>query len=134
MTRSGALLLVIGSVLVAGGAGWLLGSTTGMVIGGSMGLLAGLGAVAAGMRPVVGVSLVAGAAGGATVGHGIAEALCRPGSCAGMATAAAVVTAIGAVIGVGLVVALVTRSFDEYRDAMAANRPPPEPGCETDEP
>ena len=46
---------------------------------------------------------------------------------------AAVVTGLGALVGVGLVVALVTRSFDEYHEAVAANRPPPEPGCETDE-
>ncbi len=43
------------------------------------------------------------------------------------------VTGVGAVVGVGIVVALVSRSFDEYREAIDAGRPPPEPGCETDQ-
>lgn len=132
MTRGGAAILIIGSALVAGGGGWLLGDTVGLAIGALIGLLFGVAALAAGMRPVVGVSLVAGGTGGAVIGQGIAAALCRPGSCTGVEAAAAVVTAIGALIGVGLVVALVTRSFDEYREAVAANRPGPTPGCETD--
>ncbi len=131
MTRSGAVTLVLGSAIVAGGGGWLLGETVGLVVGLLLGVAFGVGALAAGMRPLVGVSLVAGATGGAIIGEGIAAALCSPGSCTGVATAAAFVTAIGALVGVGLVVALVTRSFDEYREAVEANRPPPTPGCET---
>ena len=125
------MTLVLGSALVAGGGGWLLGEAIGLIVGLLAGILLGMGALAAGMRPLVGVSLVAAATGGAIIGQGIAAALCSPGSCSGVATAAAVVTAIGALIGVGLVVALVTRSFDEYREAVEANRPPPGPGCET---
>ena len=61
------------------------------------------------------------------------HALCLPSECPAAESGAAIITAIGAFIGVGLVVALATRSFDEHREAIAAGRPPPTPGCETGE-
>ncbi len=77
------------------------------------------------------LTVAAGTGAGALVGQGIVRALCLPGSCPAFEATAAVLTGLGALVGVGLVVALVTRSFDEYHEAIAANRPPPTPGCET---
>ncbi len=85
------------------------------------------------MRSAVAVAIAAGTVAGALVGRGVVRALCLPGSCVELEVVAAVVTGIGALVGVGLVVALVVRSFDEYHEAVAANQPPPQPGCETDE-
>jgi hypothetical protein len=86
------------------------------------------------MRATVALALVASLAIGAIIGQGIVHALCLPAGCVGAESVAAVVTGIGALIAMGLVVALVTRSFEEYHEAVAARRPPPEPGCESDEP
>ena len=69
------MTLVLGSALVAGGGGWLLGEAIGLIVGLLAGILLGMGALAAGMRPLVGVSLVAAATGGAIIGQGIAAAL-----------------------------------------------------------
>jgi hypothetical protein len=56
------------------------------------------------------------------IGRSIAAALCRPGTCLGVEIVAAVLTGIGAFVGVGLIVALATRSFDEYRERPAGSR------------
>ncbi len=129
------------ATIAALGAGFaLLGALTGSLIGGTAWVvaaavvagIAGVAAGAAGMRPLVALAIAVGTIGGALVGRGVVRALCLPGSCPGLEATAAVITGVGALIGVGLVVALVTRSFDEYHEAVAANRPPPTPGCETD--
>lgn len=79
------------------------------------------------------MSVVVGTIVGAFIGRNIVRVLCLPGSCPSLEIVAAVLGAVGAFVGVGLVVALVTRSFDEYYEAIEARRPPPEPGCETDD-
>jgi hypothetical protein len=112
-------------VLLFGGDGiWI-------VVGAIAGLLFGIAVVALRIRAVVAFSVAAGTVIGALLGKSIVHALCLPSTCPAAETGAAVFTAIGAFIGVGLVVALATRSFDEHREAVAAGRPPPTPGCET---
>ena len=90
-----------------------------------MGLIAELAEV----RPIVAVFVIVGTVTGAFVGAAIAALLCQPSSCLGIEIAAAVVTGVGAFVGVGMIAALTARSFDEYRTAVAANRPPPTTGC-----
>jgi hypothetical protein len=126
-------LVGFGSTAIGLGAGWVLGGSTAALIGAFVGL--GLGVLAARlqMRALVALALVASLAIGAVIGQGIVHALCLPQGCAGAESFAAVVTGIASLIAMGLVVALVTRSFDEYHEAVAARRPPPEPGCESDE-
>jgi MFS family permease len=122
----------IAIALIAGGAGAIVGvpwAVAGAISGAVVGYLTGR----AGMRPFVAIAVAAGTLGGALVGRGVVRALCLPGSCTELEVVGAIFTGVGALIGVGLVVALVTRSFDEYHDAVAANRPPPTPGCEADE-
>jgi hypothetical protein len=128
-----SLALVLGSTLLGAATGLVLGGPLWTGALGAAGLLAGLVAARAGIRPLVALAVLAGTLGGALVGRGIVRALCLPGSCVGLEVTAAVATGIGALIGIGLVVALVTRSFDEYHEAIARRETPPEPGCETDE-
>lgn len=112
-------------LLVAMGLlGWLGGSlfgrgTLGVVTGIVAGLLLGLAMVATKMRPLVGISIVAGGLTGAWIGRAIVRALCLPGSCPPVEAGAAVLTGLGATVGIGLVVALVVRSFEEYREGPA---------------
>lgn len=115
-------------------AGWALGGgwfglATGFIIGAVLGIIA----ARAGVRLGVAVSVVVGTVVGAFIGRNLVRVLCLPGSCPTLEIVAAVLGAIGAFVGVGLVVALVTRSFDEYHEAVEAGRPPPEPGCEQEE-
>jgi hypothetical protein len=116
----GVVVTLIG--LMAGLGGALLGGGVAAVIGALVGIAAGFLAVRAGVRPVVALVVSAGAIGGALAGDGIVRALCFPGSCPGLATTASALTGLGALIGVGLVTALVARSFDEYRLAEAVRR------------
>ena len=60
--------------------------------------------------------------------------LCEPEGCVAFEAGAAIITGIGALVGIGLVVALATRSFDEYSDAVDRGQKPPATGCSTDEP
>lgn len=120
----------IGGGLLAGLLpGLLLAGATGAAVGAVTGGLMGFIADRAQVRPVVAVSVIAGTVTGAFVGAAIAGLLCRPSSCLGIEIAAGVITGIGALIGVGMIAALTTRSFDEYRTALATNRPPPTTGC-----
>lgn len=131
MSRSIALTAVAIGVIGASagavvGVPWAIG---GLVAGTGAGWIAGR----SGMRIFVAIAITAGVAGGMLVGRGVVRALCLPGSCVELELVGAIVTGVGALVGVGLVVALVTRSFDEYHDAVAASRTPPAPGCEADE-
>ena len=105
-----------------------------IIVGAVAGLAFGIAVVALKIRAVVALSVAFGTVIGAVVGKSIVHALCLPSECPAAESGAAIVTAIGAFIGVGLVVALATRSFDEHREAIAAGRPPPTPGCETGDP
>jgi hypothetical protein len=87
-----------------------------------------------GVRPIVAIPVGIGAGIGAYVGGTIVGVICEPQGCAAYEASAGVITGIGALVGIGLVVALATRSFDEYHAAVAKGVDPPVTGCKTDEP
>ena len=74
------------------------------------------------VRPTIGPSVAGGGVVGAWIGREIVRALCLPGSCTAVEFAGGFITAIGSMVGIGLVVALVVRSFDEYRDGGGPRR------------
>ena len=121
---AGAALGIVGMLLFGADGVWI-------IIGAIAGLAFGMAVVALKIRAVVALSVALGTVIGAVLGKSIVHALCLPSECAVAEGGAAVLTAIGAFIGVGLVVALATRSCDEHREAIASGRPPPTPGCET---
>ncbi len=110
--------------LLAGAGGLLLGGPVGLGVGVILGALTGWLTVRAQVRPVVVIVIVAGAVGGALAGDGIVRALCFPGSCTALAGTASALTGVATAIGVGLVMALVIRSFDEFQEG-AGRRPTP---------
>jgi hypothetical protein len=125
LTVIATIALGIASALLFGGDGaWI-------IVGAGIGLAFGIAVVVLRIRAIVALSVAIGTVIGALLGKSIVRALCLPSSCPAAEGGAAVVTGVGAFIGVGLVVALATRSFDEHREAIAAGRPPPTPGCET---
>lgn len=110
-------LIAVGVCLIAGLVpGWLLAGPTGGVIGGIIGSAIGLIAARFEVRTVVAASVTAGAVTGAFIGSGIVSVFCRPASCVGFEILAAVLTGLGAFVGVGIIVALATRSFEEYQE------------------
>jgi hypothetical protein len=111
-------------------AGFLTFDTVGAVIGGLTGALFSFVAARANVRPLIATTTFVGGAAGALIGGSVVETICLPDSCTGLEIGGTVVLGIASLIGVGLVAALVTRSFDEYNDSVDAGRPPPEVGCE----
>lgn len=100
-----------------------LGAVIGVVLGATYGALANRLLV----RSAVAISVFAGTVVGAFLGRNIVRVLCLPGTCVPLEATAAVLLGLGALVGVGLVVALVTRSFDEYRETTGppAGEDPP---------
>lgn len=121
---AGSLLLIVA------GAAWglVIGGLAGATILGIIGVALAALVVVAQIRWLVALPVIAGVAVGAVVGWSIPHRRCAPDGCPAIEILAAVVTALGALVGVGLVVALATRSFDEYRQAGA---PPPDDGPPT---
>lgn len=110
--------------------GRLLGSTVLAFVGAVAGLVCSLGAARFNVRPAITVTVFAGTMAGVLVGASIVESICLPSTCPALEAAGATVTGIAAFIGVGIVAALVLRSFDEYNEHVVAGTPPPTPGCE----
>ncbi len=135
MTSRGPVVLPAALAAVAGaGAGWVLfEGTPGAAAGAATGLVVALAVWLTGIRWLVAAPVVAGAAVGGFLGASIVHTLCRPEGCGGLEAVAGVLTAAGAMVGIGLVMALALRSFEEYRNAVDEQRPPPTVGCETDE-
>ena len=106
----------LAGILFAPGRGWSL-------IGLAIGLAVGWLMARAGVRRAVGPAIAAGGIVGAWIGREIVRALCLPGSCPRVEAAGATLAGIGALLGIGLVVALVVRSFEEF----AAGRRPDGP-------
>lgn len=113
--------LIFGSSVVA--------ITAGVVIGAGY----GFAAARANVRPGVAVTAFVGAMTGGLIGSSIVSTICLPASCVPLETTAGIVTATAAFIGVGIVAALVTSSFDEYYERLDAGLPPTEVGCEVPE-
>jgi hypothetical protein len=132
--RSGDAAAIGLVTLLGAAAGWLYSGSPAFSVGGGM---AGLAVVAAALalqvRRLIILAVAVGGAVGALAGKSIAHVLCLPDECVGLETVAAAVTAIGAMVGVGLVVALTATSLDEYRQAGVAGKPPPGAGCEADD-
>ncbi|MCZ7532929.1 MAG: hypothetical protein M5U23_05930 [Acidimicrobiia bacterium] len=126
-------LSIATSTAFGGVAGFLIFDWSGAVVGAVIGGLFAFGAAKARVRPMVATTTFVGAAAGALIGSSIVETICLPDSCVGLEIGAALVVGIASLIGVGLVAALVTRSFDEYEESVAAGKEPPTPGCELPE-
>ena len=90
-----------------------------LLVGGITGAGTAVMITLAGVRAVVAVPVGVGAGVGAYLGGTIVGVLCEPSGCPAFEAGAALLTGIGALVGVGLVVALATRSFDEYREGQA---------------
>ncbi len=115
---SGSDVVSFGAAVVIGGvAGFAIGSVPGAVIGVVVAVALTAGSVRLDIRPLVAVPVLVGTAAGAFIGRMITRILCLPGSCPGFEIAGAILTAIGALVGVGLVVVLTVRSIDEYNEA-----------------
>lgn len=114
--------------------GWMLAGTAGTFIGGIGGVAFGAVAARMNVRPAITMTVFVGAMAGALIGSSVVETICLPGSCVAIEVSAAAVVGVGALVGVGLVAALVTRSFDEYNASIADGREPPTVGCEAETP
>jgi len=125
-------LYVALAAAIGAGLGWLIGSSPAWT---TVGTIMGLGTAAMilvyRVRPFVAIPVSIGAGIGAYVGGTIVGVLCEPQGCVAFEATAAAVTGLGALVGIGLVVALATRSFDEYREAVEQGRKPPTTGCST---
>lgn len=122
--RTADALAAIGIVAICSGAGWLYSSTgSAIVVGAVVGALTAAIVAWLQVRPLASLAVTAGSAVGVLVGQRIVRVLCLPSECRGLEAVAAILTGVGAFVGVGLVVALVIRSFDEYRIGSA---PPPD--------
>ena len=102
-----------------------------IIAGAIIGIAFAYGAARARVRPVVAITVFAGASAGVLIGSSIVETICLPGTCVGLEITGGVVIGLAAMIGVGMVAALVTRSFDEYNESVAQGKEPPSVGCET---
>jgi hypothetical protein len=120
---------IAGAIVAGLVPGLLLAGPTGGVIGATVGGVMGAVAERAGVRTVVALAVIAGTATGVFIGASIASVLCYPSTCLWIEIVAGFATGIGALVGVGMIAALTARSFDEYRAAVAAKRPPPTTGC-----
>lgn len=123
--RPGTDVLMITAM---GALGWVAGmlftpSAAWNVIGLAVGVALGLMMARAGVRPAIGPAIAGGAIIGAWIGREIVRALCLPGSCPTVEVVGSLFTGLGSMVGIGLVVALVVRSFDEYRESGETPRP-----------
>lgn len=111
--------------------GSLLGGSAAAILGALLGGTFALGAARARVRPMFAMTVFVGAATGVLIGSSIVETICLPDTCVGLEATGGVVVGIASMIGVGMVAALVARSFDEYNDSVAKGEEPPSAGCES---
>ncbi len=109
----------IALVVLMAGIGWIAGMLFAPGLGWSsvglgLGVAAGWVMARAGVRPAIGPAITIGGIVGAWIGRAIVRALCLPGSCPRIEIAGAALAGIGSLVGIGLVVALVVRSFEEF--------------------
>ena len=136
MTESTQRWIPVAAATAFGAAlGWIVDRT---LIWTTIGAVVGLGIAAMivwyHVRPFVATTVGVGAGLGAFLGGKIVAVLCEPSGCPAFEATAATTTGLGALVGIGLVVALATRSFDEYREAQERGVPPPTSSCAADEP
>jgi len=104
----------VAGMLFAPRAGWSL-------VGLALGLAAGWLMARTGVRRTVGPAIAIGGIVGAWIGRAIVRALCLPGSCPTVEIAGATLAGIGSFLGIGLVVALVVRSFEEFAEGRGSS-------------
>jgi len=128
--RTGDVLSIITSAVFGAITGGLVGGALGAAGGGAIfGILAVFGAKA-NIRPAIVSTVLVGTMAGALIGSSVVQAICLPSTCLPLEIAGGAVTALVSFVGVGLVAALVTRSFDEYNERADAGLAPTGVGCE----
>ena len=116
--RASDTAAIVASVILGAIAGRFIAGQTGTVVGAIIGGLFAFGAAKVNVRPLITVTTFAGASAGALIGASVVETICLPDSCPVYEFTGAVVLGLASIIGVGLVAALVARSFDEYNEDL----------------
>jgi len=115
VTRSDtAMIGAMGVIGLVGGLLFFPGPIWGL-LGVALGVGLGYLMARTGVRPTVGPAIAGGAVVGGWIGREIVRALCLPGTCPTVEIVGGIGTGIGSMFGIGLVTALVVRSFEEYR-------------------
>ncbi len=133
MMRAGDVASVAVSTIFGVVTGWLIADMVGAVIAGAFFGLVAFGGARANVRPAIVSTVLVATMAGALIGASIVEAICLPSTCPALVATGGVTIAVVSFVGVGLVAALVTRSFDEYNEREAAGLPQDSVGCETPE-
>ncbi|MDK1018063.1 MAG: hypothetical protein QGD89_01480 [Actinomycetota bacterium] len=130
MVRTSDALSIGASAIFGAVTGWLLlgapGGIAAAIISGGLAYVGARSDVRSGLV----VTVLIGAMTGTLIGANVVKAICLPSICAPLEVAGGVISGTLSFIGVGLVAALVTRSFDEYNERLAAGLPPTTVGCE----
>jgi len=121
---------VILATLAGGIIGWFVSSSpawlaTGAVVGLSVAVMI----TVLGVRPMVAAPVGIGTGIGAFAGATVVGVVCRPTGCPAFEATAAASTGLGTLVGMALVVSLVARSFDEYRESQRRGEPPATSSC-----
>ena len=129
------LISIIVNALFGAVTGWLIFGSgfLGIALGATLGAAFGFGAGRANVRPGVAMTVFVGAMTGGLIGSSVVSTICLPGSCVTLEVTAGIIIAGASFVGVGVVAALVTRSFDEYHERLDAGLPPTDVGCEVPE-
>lgn len=131
--RATDALAVAVTTLLGAATGWILAGALGAAVGAiTSGLVALLGVLAR-VRPGLIAAVLVGTMAGILIGSSVVKAICLPSSCSALEVFGGVTIGMLSFVGVGLVAALVTRSFDEYNERMAAGLPETSVGCESPE-
>lgn len=130
--RSSDIAATVVTVCFGAVTGWFMEGAILAVLGAVGGLAFGVIASRANVRPAITATVFVGSMAGALIGASIVETICLPGSCGAAEAGAAVVIGLASFVGVGLVAALVSRSFDEYNESVASGVAPPGVGCEAE--
>jgi hypothetical protein len=134
MRLTDIISIVINAIFGAVTAWLIFGSSVaGIALGALLGAGFGVFAARANVRPGVAMTVFVGAMTGGLIGSSVVSTICLPATCVPLEATAGIVTAIASFIGVGIVAALVTRSFDEYNERLDAGLPPTGVGCEVPE-
>ena len=130
--RASDILATVVTAVFGAITGWLVAGVAGAIVLAGVGAVVGIVAGRANVRPGITTTVFVGSMTGVLVGASIVEAICLPTTCVAAELTAGAVLGVASFVGVGLVAALVTRSFDEYRESVEAGREPPTPGCEAE--
>ena len=127
------LLILLVAISIGGSVGGIIADLPGGIVGAGATAVSGGAIGFAGIRPSVALPIVLGTITGVVLGRSIVNVLCAPATCTTLGWIVGVATGIGAFVGIGLVVALVTRSFEEYNEAATTDNPPLDTDAKTAE-